>query len=74
MQLKPRTKRSHLSLLTVLCSVLFVGQPAAHGEVMVTQVGMPIFDLVDTHLFAAPTDVFPSLFPTISRGPSMHSL
>ena len=65
---------NHLNVkknLHYLCVALFVasqlGQPVVRGEVIVTPVGTPLFDVVDTHLLTAATDVFPSLFPTIFR-------
>ena len=61
---------NHLNMkknLQYLCIAILVasplGQPAVRGEVIVTSVGTPVFDVVDTHLFTAPTNVFPSLFP-----------
>ena len=46
-----------------IAAALLIGHSAAHGGVMVHTVGAPVFAVVDTHLFAAPTDIFPSLFP-----------
>ncbi|MCA9262850.1 MAG: hypothetical protein KDA60_03335 [Planctomycetales bacterium] len=37
--------------------------PQALAELSVQSVGTPLFQVVDSHLFAAPTDSFPSLFP-----------
>ena len=46
-----------------IAAVLLIGHSAAQGGVLVHTVGSPVFAVVDTHIFAAPTDVFPSLFP-----------
>ena len=35
----------------------------SRGAVTVTTVGTPVYQVVDSHLYAAPTDSFPSLFP-----------
>ncbi|MEZ6116148.1 MAG: hypothetical protein R3C28_06185 [Pirellulaceae bacterium] len=47
--------------MTFFVVLLFVHK--VHSEITVQKVGDPIFDVVDTHLFSAPTDVFPALFP-----------
>jgi hypothetical protein len=55
--------RTFLPLGLSLAAAILVAQPAARGDVTVTSIGTPVFELVDTHLYAAPTDSFPSLFP-----------
>ena len=55
--------RTFLAIGFGIAAALLVGQSAARGGVIAHTVGAPVFAVVDTHLFAAPTDVFPSLFP-----------
>ncbi len=68
--------RTFLALGLCFSADLLVARPAARGDAMVHPVGTPIFDVVDTHLYTAPTDrqsfeaLFPNHFPTrIPHGP-----
>jgi hypothetical protein len=68
--------RNFLALGLCFAAALLMAQPAARGEVIVTPVGTPIFEVVDTHIYTAPTDrasfeaLFPNHFPTrIAHGP-----
>jgi hypothetical protein len=64
MMIQLEMKKNHLCLFSVVVGALLsVGPAVARGEVTVTPVGTPVFQLVDSHLYAAPTDSFPSVFP-----------
>lgn len=56
-------ERKHVCLFAVVLAAWLAGQPVARGEVAVTPVGTPVFNLVDTHVYSAATDSFSSLFP-----------
>lgn len=55
-------KRNHRCFY-VVCLAAWLPKFMAHGETIMTPVGTAAFQLVDTHLYAAPTSSFPSLFP-----------
>jgi hypothetical protein len=61
MQLEMRKK--YLGLLAVLLVSILAGRARAQNAIEVTKIGTPTFEVVDTHLFGAPTDVFPTLVP-----------
>ena len=58
-------RRKFNLLVLGLGLVLAVGgtYSSAKGGVTIDQIGNPLFQVVDTHIYAAPTDSFPSLFP-----------
>lgn len=68
-------RRVGLAVCAALVAVLALGQ-SVRGEIMITTVGSPTFEVVDAHLFTAPTDpasfraLFPDHFPTrVQHGP-----
>ncbi|MCA9214359.1 MAG: PEP-CTERM sorting domain-containing protein [Planctomycetales bacterium] len=65
----------------VLAVVVFVllARQISHADVTVTAVGTPTFDLVDWHLYAAPTDgsfqaLYPNHFPRVVHSGFEHEL
>ncbi|MCC6419238.1 MAG: PEP-CTERM sorting domain-containing protein [Gemmataceae bacterium] len=67
--------RSRISLALGIAAGLLAGQTVAHGEVVVTTVGSPTFNVVDWHIYTMPTsdEAFDALLPNHSPSRLPHS-